>query len=94
MLHAARISSQFAGYGVMKPNTIYNSAGYLIPNPREAYSVSTLTAKKGADGLVMIQFGERDGKVANCLPITPGWNYTVRMYFPRQKSSMGNGSSP
>ena len=79
MLHATRISSQFAGYGVMKPNTIYNSACYLIPNPREAYSVSTLAAEKGADGLVMIQFGECNGKIANCLPITPGWNYIVRM---------------
>ena len=30
-----------------------------------------------------IQFGGCDGKIANCLPITPGWNYIVRLYRPR-----------
>ena len=27
--------------------------------------------------------GGCDGKIANCLPITPGWNYWVRLYRPR-----------
>jgi hypothetical protein len=26
----------------------------------------------------------RDGKITNCLPIMPGWNYTVRLYRPRR----------
>jgi hypothetical protein len=24
-----------------------------------------------------------DGKIANCLPIMPRWNYMVRLYRPR-----------
>lgn len=31
--------------------------------------------KKGRDGLATIQFGNCDGAVPNCLPITPGWNF-------------------
>jgi len=63
--------------------TVYNKDGYLQPNPDNAYSVNSLTAKKGADGKVTIQFGGCDGKIPNCLPITQGWNYTVRLFRPR-----------
>ncbi|WP_083742237.1 DUF1254 domain-containing protein [Bradyrhizobium mercantei] len=63
--------------------TVYNSDGYLQPNPANAYAVNSVTATKAADGAVTIQFGGCDGKVANCLPITPGWNYTVRLFQPR-----------
>jgi hypothetical protein len=28
-------------------------------------------------------FGGCDGKIADCLPIAPGWNYWVRLYRPR-----------
>jgi hypothetical protein len=31
---------------------------------------------------VTIHFGG-DDTVPNCRPITPGWNYVVRMYRPR-----------
>jgi hypothetical protein len=29
------------------------------------------------------------GKTANCLPIKSGWNYTVRLYRPRQETLDG-----
>jgi hypothetical protein len=44
-----------------------------------------MTAKKAADGSVTIHFGNCDGKTPNCLPITPGWNYIVRLYRPRKE---------
>jgi hypothetical protein len=65
--------------------TVYNSEGYLQPNPDNVYSVSGTTAKEVPDGSVTIQFGGCDGKVPNCLPITQGWNYTVRLYLPRRE---------
>jgi hypothetical protein len=65
--------------------TVYNKDGYLQPNPRNAYSVNSLTAKRGADGVVAIQFGGCDDKVENCVPITDGWNYTVRLFRPRRE---------
>jgi hypothetical protein len=63
--------------------TAYNAEGYLEPNQYHAYSVNNITAKKGADGSVTIQFGGCDGEIPNCLPIMKGWNYTVRLFRPR-----------
>ena len=63
--------------------TVYNSEGYLQPNQYNVYSVNSITAKKSPDGSVAIQLGGCDGKIQNCLPITPGWNYTVRLFRPR-----------
>jgi len=62
--------------------SLYNAQGYFVPNPLNAYTVNNVTAKKNADGAVTIQFGGCDGKIANCLPIMKGWNYTVRLYRP------------
>jgi hypothetical protein len=60
--------------------SVYNAEGYFQPNEYNAYSLNNITARKDADDSVTIQFGGCDGKIANCLPIMPGWNYTVRMY--------------
>ena len=46
------------------------------------------------DGSVDIQFGGCDGKIPNCLPILPGWNYTVRLYRPRAESLDGTWKFP
>lgn len=74
--------------------TVYNSQGYLQPNQRNAYSVNSITAKKGPDGAVAIQFGGCDGKIENCLPITEGWNYTVRLFHPRAEIRDGTWTFP
>ncbi len=55
----------------------------MRPPPSNAYSVNSITGKTSADGAIDIQFGGCDGKIANCLPITQGWNYTLRLYRPR-----------
>jgi len=65
--------------------TVYDSEGYLQPNPYNAYSLNSLTAKRGTDGSITIQFGGCDGKTPNCLPIMDGWNYTVRLFRPRRE---------
>ncbi|WP_223974830.1 DUF1254 domain-containing protein [Bradyrhizobium sp. RD5-C2] len=74
--------------------TVYNSEGYLQPNPTGSYAVNSVTARKSADGAVTIQFGGCDGKVANCLPITQGWNYTVRLFQPRPDVVDGSWTFP
>ena len=63
--------------------SLYNADGYFQKNDLDAYSLNNITAKKGADGDVDIQFGGCDGTVTNCLPTMQGWNYTVRLYRPR-----------
>jgi hypothetical protein len=63
--------------------SLYNAQGFFEPNDLNAYTLNNVTAKKAADGSVAVQFGGCDGKVPNCLPITKGWNYMVRLYRPR-----------
>ena len=74
--------------------TVYNSEGYLQPNPYNAYAVNSITAKKAPDGSITIQFGGCDGQIPNCLPITQGWNYTVRLYRPRPEILDGTWKFP
>jgi len=63
--------------------SLYNAQGYFERNPYDAYSLNNITARKGDDGSVGIQFGGCDGKIPNCLPTMAGWNYMVRLYRPR-----------
>jgi hypothetical protein len=64
--------------------TVYNAKGYMEKNEFNAYSVNNVTAKKNADDTVTINFGG-DSTSLNYLPITPGWNYIVRMYKPKKQ---------
>jgi len=74
--------------------SVYNAQGYYEKNPQNAYSLNSVTAKKGSDGAIAIQFGGCDGKVQNCLPIMNGWNYTVRLYRPRAALLNGKWTFP
>ena len=74
--------------------TVYNSDGYFTANEQNAYSHNNVTAQKGPDGTTTIQFGGCDAATPNCLPITPGWNYTVRLYRPRQEILDGSWTFP
>jgi hypothetical protein len=74
--------------------TVYNADGYFTANPQNAHSPKTMTAQRSTDGSVGIQFGGCHGSVPNCLPITPGWNYLVRLYRPRQEILDGSWAFP
>lgn len=74
--------------------SVYNKEGYFQKNDLNAYSLNNITAKKDADGSVTIQFGGCDGKTANCIPVTPGWNYWVRLYRPRKEVLNGTWKFP
>jgi hypothetical protein len=74
--------------------SVYNAEGYYQKNELNAYTVNSLTGKKGADGSTTVQFGGCDGKVANCIPIVKGWNYTVRLYRPRADILNGKWQFP
>ena len=74
--------------------SVYNAEGYFQKNEHGAYTVNNLTAKRAEDGSVTVQFGGYDGKTPNCLPITPGWNYMVRLYRPRKEILDGTWRFP
>ena len=74
--------------------SVYNDKGYFQPNPQNAYTLNSLTAKADADGSFSIQFGGGDSKVDNCLPTPSGWNYLVRLYRPRPEILNGTWTFP
>jgi hypothetical protein len=74
--------------------SVYNAKGYFEPNARNAYSLNNITAKKDADGSVTVQFGGDASKAPNTIPITPGWNYLVRLYRPRKEILEGKWKFP
>jgi hypothetical protein len=74
--------------------SVYNAEGYFQKNDFNAYSLNNITAKRSGDDTIAIQFGGCDGRIANCLPIVNGWNYTVRLYRPRAEILNGSWKFP
>jgi hypothetical protein len=74
--------------------SVYNAKGYFEPNEEAAYSLNSITTRKGGGGWVTVQFGDCGGNTPNCLPITPGWNYIVRLYRPRAEILNGTWTFP
>ena len=65
--------------------SVYNKEGFFEKNACDAYSLNNVTARESADGSIAIQFGGCEEGIQNCLPITEGWNYSLRLYRPRQE---------
>jgi len=74
--------------------TVYNADGYLEANELGVNSYNNFSAQPNEDGSYTIHFGGCDDGRGNCIPITPGWNYTVRLYQPRQEILDGSWSFP
>ncbi len=73
---------------------VYNAEGHFQKNAFDAYALNKIPAKKETDGAVAVQFGGCDGKLPNCLPIMPGWNYIVRLYRPHAEILEGRWKFP
>lgn len=74
--------------------SVYNAKGYYEPNPKNTYTLNNLTAKKGDDGSVTVQFGGDPAKAPNWLPTPPEWNYIVRLYRPHPEVVDGTWKFP
>ncbi|MDR5763128.1 DUF1254 domain-containing protein [Caballeronia sp. LZ035] len=74
--------------------SVYNAKGYFEKNSQNAYTLNNLTAEKGSDGSIDMQFGGCDSAKSNCLPTVAGWNYTVRLYRPRVEILTGAWKFP
>lgn len=62
--------------------SIYNADGFFQPNNENAYNVNSVSGERNADGSMTVHLGGCGDDRVNCLPITEGWNYTVRLYKP------------
>jgi len=73
--------------------SLYNKDGYFQENEYNAYSVNSVTATPNKDGSFTVHFGG-DPKSLNFLHIMEGWNYTVRLYQPRNEILDGQWTFP
>lgn len=74
--------------------TVYDADGFLAPNGINRNSYNNTSATPNEDGSYTIHFGAcEDGRI-NCIPITEGWNYTIRLYLPRQEILDGSWTFP
>ena len=73
--------------------TVYNEAGFMEKNDVDRYAFNNVSAEKNPDGSITINFGGGPDAINN-LPVMPGWNYTVRMYTPRQELLDGSWKFP
>jgi hypothetical protein len=74
--------------------SVYNAAGYFHENKENAYRLNNVTARKGEDGSIAIQFGDCDGKTPNCLRTMQGRNYIARLCRPRAEVLDGKWTFP
>jgi hypothetical protein len=73
--------------------TVYNRDGFLEANDLGVYSINSLTGHRDTDGSITVRLGG-DPSRPNCLPLTDGWNYTVRLYRPRPEILDGSWVFP
>ncbi|WP_193140844.1 DUF1214 domain-containing protein [Meridianimarinicoccus sp. MJW13] len=74
--------------------TVYNADGYLEPNDLGVNSYNNVSATPNDDGSYTLHFGGcEDGRV-NCIPITPNWNHSIRLYEPRAEILDGSWTFP
>ena len=73
--------------------SLYNREGFFEENELGAYSINSVTGEPNPDGSFTIHFGGNPQSV-NYLPIAEGWNYTVRLYQPRDEVLNGSWSFP
>lgn len=74
--------------------TVYNADGYMEPNDLGRNNYNNVTAEPNDDGSISIHLGGCDDGRVNCIPITPGWSYAVRLYQPREEILDGSWTFP
>ncbi len=74
--------------------SMYNADGYFEPNDRHSNSVNSITAAKNDDGSITVSLGGCGDGRPNCLPLTDGWNYIVRLYQPHAEVLDGTWTFP
>jgi len=74
--------------------SVYNKDGYFQKNEFNAYSVNNISGTPNKDGSFTVHFGGCEDKRVNCIPLTEGWNYSVRLYRPEPAILDGKWTFP
>ena len=73
--------------------TAYAKNGSAEQNNSSMYNVNSHTASSNGDGSITVHFGAGADDCPNCLPITDGWNFVVRLYKTHPEASTEVGAS-
>lgn len=74
--------------------TVYNADGFMEANDLNLNSYNDFTADRNDDGTITLNFGGCEDGRPNCIPITPGWNYGIRLYEPQEALLSGDWAFP
>ena len=74
--------------------SIYNKEGYFEKNEFNSYSVNNVSGTPNKDGSFTVHLGGCGDGPVNCIPLTEGWNYAVRLYQPREEILDGTWTFP
>ncbi|MBL4597709.1 MAG: DUF1214 domain-containing protein [Rhizobiaceae bacterium] len=74
--------------------SVYNKDGYFQENDFNSYSINNISGKQNEDGSFTVNMGGCEDKRVNCVPLTEGWNYTVRLYKPGKELLDGSWMFP
>ncbi len=73
---------------------VYSAKGYFERNDLVAYTLTSASTQPNRDGSYTVQFGGCRRRGSNCLPISAGWTYSVRLYRPRPEILAGKWTFP
>jgi hypothetical protein len=63
--------------------SVYNKDGFFQKNAVGVYNINSQSGKTNPDGSMTVNLGGcDDASRINCIPLTEGWNYAVRLYRP------------
>ena len=70
--------------------TAYTKNGSGAQNESPMYNLNSHTASSNGDGSITVHFGGSADECHNCLPITDGWNYIIRLYKSHTDAPAGH----
>ena len=74
--------------------SVYDANGHFFHEGFDGRTVNSLTARRNAEHLVVLRFGDCEAGADNCLQIGKGWCYVVRLYRPRAEILGGKWKFP
>lgn len=75
--------------------SVYNKDGYFQSNSKGVYNINSQSGKANPDGSMTVNLGGcDDASRLNCIPLTDGWNFAVRLYRPEKSVLDGTWTFP
>ena len=75
--------------------SVYNKDGFFEQNDKGTYNINSQSGTRNADGSMTVNLGGCDDPSrVNCVPLTEGWNYTIRLYRPDASIVSGDWTFP